>query len=372
MAKAKPRSKSKAKKGPSKGGPGKNPSRKADAQRRGSPFNSKGPRNYGAIFLAVFVMAIMLLSAMVVVMDSIPGFNREEDPKYGVRAFFYNANHTAEKGGHTEYAMYIGNTGNTKDNFQVKTVNNAGNFEIWFGIFSVDAGVENNAHLTEGAASSGLIDLFSDNGQELSDKATVTKVDDNNWQIEDGYIEYRVSKALSLLNFFQYGQASIPLKDGKSTVIIVAADASSRAKGLNYAEIQVRSLKSSAAKTTIRFNVEVVDDLGEAITKDDSVGMWYIGMLTEGTMFDANVEGTVKNTSIPRKKSLSEHFTMFDLEPTVGQAGVIEGWQKGVPGLKNSETKVIRIPPKMAYGDTGDHDLAGEELIFEITLGAVY
>lgn len=334
--------------------------------RKGSVFAGKG-RSYGAIFIIV----IMVLSTLVVVLGAMPGMEKEKKAEYGVRAFFYNANHTAEKSGHTEYAMYLGNTGNGKDTFLVKAIHNAGNFDIWFGIFSVDS--QNNAgHLAEGSATIELIDMFQDNGQTLTNDATVTVVDDNNWIIEDGYIEYKATRSLNLLNVYQYGQAKIPVNEGRSKVMVVAADASSRAKGLNYAEIQVRSLSNSATKTTIRFNVQVVDNLGEPITKDDSVGMYYTGMLTEGTIFDSNVEETMTNTSIPRKKDYSNHFDMFDLKPSVGEASVIEGWQKGVPGLKNSETKVIRIPAKLAYGDTGDHNLAGEELIFEITLGAVY
>ena len=384
MVKAKPRSKKSQSSTPSKS-PGKSPGKSlgkppskssahksAESQKRGgAPFRDKG-RSYGAIF----IILILVLSGLVVVLGALPGMDDDDKAEYGVRAFFYNANHTAEKGGHTEYAMYLANTGNRKDTLELRTVNNAGNFEVWFGIFSVDSG-DNVAHLAEGAASQGLIDLFEGHGQELSSEATVTRVDDEHWEIEDDFVHYQVNKALTLLNFFQQGQASIPLKDGKSTVIVVTADASSRASGLNYAEVQVRSGKDAKAKTTIRFNVEVVDDLGEAITKDDSVGMWYTGMLTDGTLFDGNVDAVYQIEDVPHQKDIASRFNgnfegeLFDLKPSVGGANVIEGWQKGVPGLMNGETKVIRIPPGLAYGYK-DHKLAGEELIFEITLGAVY
>jgi peptidylprolyl isomerase len=48
--------------------------------------------------------------------------------------------------------------------------------------------------------------------------------------------------------------------------------------------------------------------------------------------------------------------------------GLIPGWQQGIPGMRVGGRRELVIPPDLAYGQTGSHDLAGETLIFVIDL----
>ena len=52
-------------------------------------------------------------------------------------------------------------------------------------------------------------------------------------------------------------------------------------------------------------------------------------------------------------------------------AGLIQGWQDGIPGMRAGGRRELVIPPALAYGETGRHALAGKTLIFVIDLLAV-
>lgn len=51
--------------------------------------------------------------------------------------------------------------------------------------------------------------------------------------------------------------------------------------------------------------------------------------------------------------------------------GLIAGWQEGIPGMRVGGRRELIIPPRLAYGETGHHPLAGSTLIFVIDLLAV-
>ncbi len=52
-------------------------------------------------------------------------------------------------------------------------------------------------------------------------------------------------------------------------------------------------------------------------------------------------------------------------------AGLIQGWQEGIPGMRVGGRRELVIPPRLAYGEIGRHRLAGKTLIFVIDLLAV-
>lgn len=48
--------------------------------------------------------------------------------------------------------------------------------------------------------------------------------------------------------------------------------------------------------------------------------------------------------------------------------GLIQGWQDGIPGMRVGGRRELVIPPRLAYGESGGHRLAGSTLIFVIDL----
>lgn len=53
-------------------------------------------------------------------------------------------------------------------------------------------------------------------------------------------------------------------------------------------------------------------------------------------------------------------------------AGLIQGWQEGIPGMRVGGRRQLVIPPAKAYGPAGaGHRLSGKTLVFIIDLLAV-
>ena len=78
----------------------------------------------------------------------------------------------------------------------------------------------------------------------------------------------------------------------------------------------------------------------------------YTGKLLDGTKFDS---------SLDRKEPF---------EFTIGEGGVIKGWDEGVPGMKKGGKRKLAIPSDMAYGKRGSPPKIGPDaaLEFEIEL----
>ena len=110
-----------------------------------------------------------------------------------------------------------------------------------------------------------------------------------------------------------------------------------------------------AADNRGNLNRMVIDDLkfgtGEAVVEGDTVAVHYIGTLQNGDEFDNS-----------RKR-----VTPFEF--TVGKGQVIEGWDKGLIGMQVGGTRVLVIPPEMAYGSQGIGPIPGNAtLVFSIEL----
>jgi peptidylprolyl isomerase/FKBP-type peptidyl-prolyl cis-trans isomerase FkpA len=108
--------------------------------------------------------------------------------------------------------------------------------------------------------------------------------------------------------------------------------------------------------TELKMEDEVVGT-GEVATAGSKVTVDYVGMLTNGTVFDAS------------KSHGSTGFTF-----TLGSGQVIKGWDMGVAGMKVGGKRKLTIPASLAYGNQsvgGGLIPANSTLIFEVELRAV-
>lgn len=97
---------------------------------------------------------------------------------------------------------------------------------------------------------------------------------------------------------------------------------------------------------------DTVVGTGEEAQVGDTVEVHYTGTLEDGTKFDSS-------------KDRDQTFSF-----TIGEGQVIEGWEKGVPGMKVGGTRILTIPSDMAYGDYGISGVipGGATLTFEVEL----
>jgi len=93
---------------------------------------------------------------------------------------------------------------------------------------------------------------------------------------------------------------------------------------------------------------------GEAKNGDVLV-MNYTGRLTNGTVFDSNVDPKFG------------HVESFKF--TLGAGQVIKGWDEGLLGMKIGEKKTLTIPPEKGYGDRIVSSIpANSTLVFDVEL----
>jgi FKBP-type peptidyl-prolyl cis-trans isomerase len=83
----------------------------------------------------------------------------------------------------------------------------------------------------------------------------------------------------------------------------------------------------------------IKEGTGAPAKNGDSVSVQYTGTLTDGTVFDSNVDP---------KFGHPEPFSF-----TLGAHMVIAGWDQGVLGMKVGEKRHLVIPSDLAYGAQG-------------------
>lgn len=97
---------------------------------------------------------------------------------------------------------------------------------------------------------------------------------------------------------------------------------------------------------------------GEVAKTGDVVSMNYTGRLTNGTVFDSNVDPKFN------------HVQPFEF--TLGAGQVIAGWDKGIVGMKVGEKKTLTISPEDGYGARGQGPIPpNSTLIFDVELVAI-
>ena len=96
--------------------------------------------------------------------------------------------------------------------------------------------------------------------------------------------------------------------------------------------------------------IDTKEGTGDVVKEGDTVTAHYTGALAkDGTIFQSSHDS---GSPVP-----------FSLN------GVIEGWQKGVPGMKVGGTRRLIIPAAQAYGDNAQGNIpANSDLVFDIEL----
>ncbi|MDD5098159.1 MAG: FKBP-type peptidyl-prolyl cis-trans isomerase [Candidatus Pacebacteria bacterium] len=96
----------------------------------------------------------------------------------------------------------------------------------------------------------------------------------------------------------------------------------------------------------------IQEGTGEGAKNGDKVQVHYTGTLEDGTKFDSSVD---RGTPF-----------MFDL----GAGQVIEGWEKGILGMKVGEKRKLTIPSQMGYGASGAGGIIppNATLIFDVEM----
>jgi len=95
---------------------------------------------------------------------------------------------------------------------------------------------------------------------------------------------------------------------------------------------------------------------GPEAKSGDNISVNYTGMLTNNTIFDSNIDPKFGHT---------DPF-IFSL----GAGQVIQGWDKGIEGMKVGEKRKLEIAPEYAYGEYGIGEIIppNSVLIFEVEL----
>ncbi len=96
---------------------------------------------------------------------------------------------------------------------------------------------------------------------------------------------------------------------------------------------------------------------GQEAKIGSTVRVHYVGTLADGTKFDSS-----------RDRGAPFEFRL-------GAGGVIPGWEQGIQGMKVGGTRILVIPPSLAYGAQGVKNQQGQyvippnaTLIFEVEL----
>jgi peptidylprolyl isomerase len=103
--------------------------------------------------------------------------------------------------------------------------------------------------------------------------------------------------------------------------------------------------------------VEITDTLigtGAEATRGKYITVHYVGTLTNGTKFD------------------SSRDRFQPLSFTLGSGEMIQGWEKGIPGMKVGGKRKLVIPPSLGYGSMARPGIpANSTLIFDVELLSV-
>jgi len=103
------------------------------------------------------------------------------------------------------------------------------------------------------------------------------------------------------------------------------------------------------------------------VEMNDTVRVDYIGMFEDGRVFDTSILSVaIDNATYP--KSISYSFRPGSYEPLefiMGEGQVIQGFNEGVVGMREGQSKSITVPPEKGYGLSDQSLIRVRQLIEE-------
>lgn len=107
---------------------------------------------------------------------------------------------------------------------------------------------------------------------------------------------------------------------------------------------------------------------GAKVAAGKKVAINYTGRLLDGTMFDSSVESDAKRGNI-----YTADRTYEPLSYTVGQMGLIKGWEDGINGQPEGTILQLIIPSALGYGSRGAGEMIPpySPLVFDIEIVSV-
>lgn len=127
------------------------------------------------------------------------------------------------------------------------------------------------------------------------------------------------------------------------------------------AKLSVKDKKDDKPEVPKYKKVVLKKGKGNFPKKGDSVGCFYTGKLTNGTVFDSNV--------VTGRKAKSAQPLRFK----VGKGAVIRGWDEALLTMSLGEKAELTIEPEWAYGRRGVEGKIppNSTLIFEVDLAEI-
>jgi FKBP-type peptidyl-prolyl cis-trans isomerase len=112
----------------------------------------------------------------------------------------------------------------------------------------------------------------------------------------------------------------------------------------------VNTLTAPSGSQELVIEDVVVGD-GATAAAGQTLSVHYVGTFTDGTVFESS-------------RARGEPLVF-----TVGVGQVIEGWDRGIPGMRVGGTRRLTIPPSLAYGSQGRGPIPpNATLLFEVEL----
>ncbi len=151
-----------------------------------------------------------------------------------------------------------------------------------------------------------------------------------------------------------------------SYFLIILNNNNAQQDAQDAANLNTQSLQDTTKKET-----NTVDPTAYKVT--GAVGSLQIVDETVGTGAEAKAGDTI---TVHYKGTLAQSGIKFDSSYDRGEpisfplTGVIEGWQKGIPGMKVGGKRRLIIPSSMAYGAQGSGSSVppNSDLVFEVEL----